>query len=77
MDTYVVRIWRPSEAEPGSSGIGDPHGTIRHVGSGREASFQGTSELIELLGRSAVPTPAGTVHDLDPNSGRERVSVTG
>jgi hypothetical protein len=49
VETFVVRIWVPSEAGyPAEPGL---RGSVSHVASGHSESFAGTDELLAFVAR--------------------------
>jgi hypothetical protein len=50
MQTFVVRIWVPAEAEPGHDVL---RGVVEHVPSGRKLAFEDRSELLAFLATGA------------------------
>jgi hypothetical protein len=77
METFVVRLWTPAPAagDPGAASLG-MHGTARHVGTGRSATFRDGRELLELLEvLGQVDAPTGT--DRTPPSTDVEVLPTG
>jgi hypothetical protein len=55
METFLVQVWVP--ADHGSRG-GDLRGMVRHVATGRESTFLGDQEVLDLLHRRSAPAPA-------------------
>jgi hypothetical protein len=50
METFVVRVWLPSENEPGNgSSLMTVRGFLEHVASGKSSAFAGTAELEALI----------------------------
>lgn len=50
METFVVRVWQPSEQEaPQTPALTTVRGFLEHVGSGRSSAFAGTAELEALI----------------------------
>ena len=63
MDTFVVRVWRGSEAVEAHAGS-EPSpwtliGVVRHVSSGSESAFTGPDELLRLLDRPVAQMGKG------------------
>ena len=51
METFVVRMWVPAEAEPGQDAL---RGVVEHVASGRKLAFEGGRELLAFLATSGA-----------------------
>ena len=53
METFVVRVWRQEPEGPGTVRHGASprwiRGVVRHVGHGKESTFDGPDELLALL----------------------------
>ena len=56
MDTFVVRLWMPAEPTPEIAV--DPRGVVRHIASGRTATFRDGDQLLALLRELPQPSPA-------------------
>ena len=49
METFVVRVWQPSERAASEESQSVLRGVLEHVGSGHSDRFQGETELVELI----------------------------
>jgi hypothetical protein len=52
METFVLRVWTPSQAEAeleGGAGQRGLHGFLEHVTSGRRDAFHTSAELVALV----------------------------
>lgn len=58
METFVVRVWRAADQEPGNPDAWTAHfhGLVEHVGTGTTARFGGGEELLTFLRRSPMPS---------------------
>jgi hypothetical protein len=69
MDTFVLRIWVPTDETGAGGDASAARGTAQHVGSGRSGIFRDDAQLLRLLGelrtaaasdRSPEGSPAAT-----------------
>ena len=59
METFVVRLWAPVEADGCPLGGPPLHGVVEHVGRAGSETFSGDRELVVLLRAGLRPDEHG------------------
>ncbi|HET9520445.1 MAG TPA: hypothetical protein VFO73_05300 [Candidatus Limnocylindrales bacterium] len=79
MDTFLLRIWTPSDAAGATEVATGARGTAHHVGTGRTGIFRSEAQLLRLLHElrkaATEPDPAAPLGAIEPTTATDELAL--